>query len=156
MGSLTGQHFISRAEKSLNFDEVIFTANELLEFLSDAQRAAVHLRPEANPVTVEVALDAGPKQRLPPEAYVLFDVIRNIPRTEITDDELALAVPGISGRAIKQRQRGDVDTEASWPHEETDTGEAVEYIYDTRERRSFYVTPPSKGTITIGTGADAG
>ena len=63
MGSLTGQHFISRAEKSLNFEEVIFTADELLEFLSDAQRAAVHLRPEVNPRTIEIPLDRQARSR---------------------------------------------------------------------------------------------
>ena len=141
MGSLTGADFIKRAEKSLNFDEVIFTENELLEFLSDAQRAAVHLRPEVNPVTRVIDLMADSKQSLPEDGYVLFDVIRNIERVADDDDD----APGyaVEGRAVKLRKRGDLDEKPRWHSTSVGAGETREYTYDTRERKVFYVSPPA-------------
>lgn len=134
--ALTAQAVLDRVSRSLN-DETYtrWTQAELLEYLSDAQRAAVLVRPEVNPVTATLQLAAGTKQDIPDEGFVLIDVVRNLG----TDGS-------IPGRAITPVDRAALDqTNPNW-HAGPPDATVINFVYDIRNRRTFYVSPPQPDT----------
>ena len=138
MGTLTAAKVIGRAARALNDpDMVAWTEAELLEFLSDAQRAAVLVRPEVNPVTKPLQLVAGTKQTLPDDAFVLIEATRN------------MGVDGTApGRSVTPTSRASLDqTGSTWHLEDPDQdpddiGVVTNFVYDIRNRKTFWVSPP--------------
>ena len=154
MGTLAASAIIRRAQRRLLADRVLWLDTELLEYLSDGQRRAVELRPEIHPDTRNVALVSGTRQDLPADAFVLIDVIRNIRRGDgsagqgiaVSSDPAAnIAITGNSIKPISdkplQRVAPDWHTRSA--------GETAEVIYDRRNRRTYWVSPPSPGRGTL-------
>ena len=143
MGTLAASTFLTRVGRTLNEETppVRWTEAELLEYLSDAQRAAVQLRSDVNPDTRIIDLVAGPKQTLPADAFELFDVIRNIARNPASPGPTD---PAIKGRMVKFIGKDKLN-ESAQEWFDAEPGTAKEYTYDTRARRTFYVSPPSPG-----------
>ena len=129
--ALTAGNLVTRLAQTLRDDtNVHWTETEALSYLSDAQRAAVQIRPEIYPTTQVVALAAGTKQSIPNDAFSLIDVVRN------------MGTGSTPGRAIRSIDRSTLDhADPNW---HSATGDAVvqHYTYDIRARREFYVYPP--------------
>ena len=140
--ALTAGQVLNRARRTLNdFSAVRWTSDELLEYLSDAQRAAVEMRPEINPVVVTVQLAPGTLQTLPDDGFTLHDVIRN------------MGVNGTTpGRSIRPIDRSTLDRDTPDWHAGASSIETRAFTYDTRVRKNYYVNPPqpsSPGQVEI-------
>ena len=144
MGTLTVQSFITRLQSSmrdLDAGQRRWTDDDVIQYVSDGQRAAVQLRPEINPVTAVVQLAAGTKQSIPATAFNLLNVIRNMGAD--------MATPG---RAIRYADLDDMNTnEPDW-HSNTANVVVRNYLYDAKmDRRMFYVWPqqPAAGQGSV-------
>lgn len=108
-----------------------------LKFLDDALMQLVMVRPDAHLKTAVVQLDAGTKQELPDDCISLIDIFRNMGQDGLTD-----------GRPCWQVVRKDMDYFADWhasPAE--DPTEITEFAYDTKNAKTFWVSPaPGAGT----------
>ena len=108
---------------------------ELLEYLNEAQRAAVLIRPEVNPVTMSVPLEVGTKQEIPTDGFVFIGANRNMGNDGDTP-----------GRAITPTDRENLDqTNPNWNMDPgVDIGDfrgVVNFVYDIRNRKTYYVYP---------------
>lgn len=130
--ALTAQAVLTRAGRALNDTGMTrWSEAELLEYLSDAQRAAVQIRPETNSVTITHPLAPGTRQAIPDDGYILIDAVRNMGEAGDTP-----------GRVITPVERAALDqVNPSW-HSATANGVVTNFIYDIRNRRQFYVSPP--------------
>ena len=152
-------------------DDVRHPDDELLEYLNEAQRAAVLIRPEVNPVTAILTteteeeatapvvnalveynikwggLRVGTRQVIPDKGYVFISAIRNLER--MTDDDGTRLVPKRAATPTDQENLDQADPE--W---HTDININVEgdentvivnviqnFVYDIRNRIVFYNYP---------------
>lgn len=132
MPTVTARRIVESAQKTL-FDEtgVRWTPDELLTYLSDAQREVVILKPTANTINDVVQLAPGTRQEIPAAGLEFIDVVRGMGSDGLTP-----------GRAVRQVSRTTLDaTRPDW-HTDTADIEAVHYMFDNRDVRHFYVTPP--------------
>ena len=160
MGTITAQSFIDRMGATLRDDtNVHWTVEEALTYLSDAQRAAVEIRPEINPITARIRLEAGSRQRIPDgmtsgflddataasalaPGFSLIGLVRDMGTDGETPD-----------RAVRITTRDTLDN--SYPDWHADVpggyseGTVVHYTYDADARRWFYVFPRQPATLNI-------
>ena len=133
MPTITAQQIVTRAQRTL-YDEtgIQYPPEELLEHLSDAQRASVLHLPEINPVALVIQTDAGTRQTIPGNGFKLIDVIRNMGSSGT-----------VPGRAIRSIDRSSLDhTASAWHELGDDVLTPIEhYSYDTRDRRGYYIYP---------------
>ena len=141
MALITARQILDRAATTL-YDQtnINWPLEELIEHLSDAQRASVLYLPEINPVAEVVQLIAGTRQTIPPAGHVLIDVVRN------------MGVGGNApGRAIFEIDRTTLDHDTPDWHT-IPVGNAVvevkNFSYDTRDRRGFYIFPSQSAAPT--------
>ena len=139
---VVASEIINRAALALNdTDNIRWGRPELLKHLSDAQRAAVLIKPEVNPVTVCIQTVPGSRQVLPDDGWVLFEVVRNMGSDGATP-----------GRSISPSQRSDLDSFNDWhvpgPYPTTGTAEAQarsleirNFVYEVKNRKAFYIYP---------------
>ena len=155
MGTITASQLITRARGLLRDPNgVQWTEDEMLRYLSDAQRAAVEIRPEINPKHAIKQLQQGTRQILPDgvtgtyvgagdagmankhNAFSLIEIVRNMGADGATP-----------GRSVRVVQRDVLDTSRPDWHSETATdlgitqNEVRQYVYDIRARNWFYVWP---------------
>ena len=135
---------ITRAAASLNDpDNVQWTEAELIDYINDAQGQVVMARPEANPKTISMKLVAGSKQTIPdgsesasdiePDgiaSFSLIDVIRNMGANGTTP-----------GRVIRKASMYYLDKNYPDWHTENPNAIVQNYLYDDRNRHTFYVRP---------------
>lgn len=109
---------------------VRWAVDELIDYINDAQKQIVLLRPDANSRNEAVALVAGSKQSLPASGLSLLRVTRNMGADGQTP-----------GRVIYPTLRSALDAET--PDWHTKQGQNVQhYIYDPMvDRKTFYVYP---------------
>lgn len=148
---MTGQDVVNRAQVLLNDSGNTLaqvTANtrwpvsELLLWITDAQREAVIVSPNANNVIMQVPLVAGTRQTISasnPEAWVLLSIRRNLTYNSTTQI--------YSGaRAVRQTPQAILDAyDPNW-HTDTPSPTVWNYTYDLQDRKAFYVYPPNDGT----------
>lgn len=103
---------------------------ELVRYLNDGQREMVIYRPDATTTNATLTLVAGAKQAVPAAANRLIDVVRNNPA-------------GSGGRSVRQVRRDILDASAPSWHTETGAPEILNYVYDARDPKVFYVYPPA-------------
>lgn len=129
----TAQQILDRVRRRLNDMGAVsqWTDDEIFEYLTDAQRAAVALKPDINPHVATVQLVAGTKQALPGDGLVLLDVIRNMGADGNTP-----------GRAITQILERSLDTTNPDWHSADGNERVKGYLYDVRYRETWYVNPP--------------
>lgn len=102
--------------------------DELLSFLSEAQKAVVAAIPVAYTKTINHPLIAGTRQPIPADGYVALTVMRNV------DGRAVTPVP----RTILDMQYPDWHTE--------DPEEFVRHFFvEPNDPRAFYCYPPSDG-----------
>ena len=137
--ALTAGSIVVRAARTLNDTaHATWSEDELREYVSEAMKAAVLVRPEVNPVTTTVQLVPGVKQTIPDDGFVLIEVLRNMGLEEGSDPP----APGEPGRVITPTSLAALDQGGSdWP---TETPEDVvqSSVYDVRNRKTYYVYPP--------------
>lgn len=132
MATITAQSIVARAQTTL-LDEtgVRWNTTELVQALNDGQREIVVLKPDAHSVNGSLTLAEGTRQTIAAEGVILLDVIRN------------LGVGGDTpGRAITRVKRGYLDTTRPNWHAESPNAEVLHYLFDERDPKHFYVTPP--------------
>lgn len=147
---MTGQDVVNRAQVLLNDTgntlaqvaaNTRWPVAELLLWITDAQREAVIVNPNANNVIMQVPLVAGTRQTLPAnsEGWIVLSVKRNLTYNATTEV--------YSGaRAIRQTTQEILDAfEPNW-HTDVPSSSVQNYTYDTVDRKAFYVYPPNDGT----------
>ncbi len=131
---------LSRVRDDLHDEEGLrFTAENLLAWLSDAQRAIVLLRPDAGAVTEIVTLQAGAtQQRLPENGVRFLGVLRNIK----ADDK--------SGRAVMLTTLEALNAGAPLWHIGGELSQEVfEYAPDENTPTIFWVSPPPAENVQV-------
>ena len=129
--AITAGAILDQARFALNDpSRTTWPVEEMLQYLSDGQRFAVMLRPEVNPVTVSHQLVAGSKQAIPDDGFVLLDVVRNMGADGMTP-----------GGSITPTSRASLDQSTLDWHTAGASATVLNYIYDVRIRKTFYVYP---------------
>lgn len=136
MSTTTAASVINKAAiLLLDLANVRWTRAELLGWINDAQRAVALSKPDASNSVASVKLIAGTKQALPPDAWLLMDVVRNMGTNGTTP-----------GQAIRIVTRELIDAmNPSW-HASPQVSVIDNYIYNVQDQISYYVYPPSDGT----------
>ncbi|MDN5937699.1 MAG: hypothetical protein L0H83_03470 [Salinisphaera sp.] len=123
---------IERALSALaDSDETVWTAFELLEYLSQGQVEVVRVKPDANVVRATVTLIAGQQQDLPADGLLLIDVVRSLGITGLTESDSITAV-----------ERQVMDRTAPGWQKQTPSRGIVHYMYDPRDPKHYDVYPP--------------
>jgi len=138
-GTLTGTALLTRIRNVLqDTTNVRWTDSELRDYINDAQREIVNLRPESSSTTANLALVAGTKQTLPTAGLRLINVVRNM------SSEAANAT---GARAVRLVDSDILDTQEPDWHDPTVSGDAAHvsvvkhFIFDEDSPRTFYVYP---------------
>lgn len=132
METITAADIINDAANTLQDDgNVTWTRAELLVYASDSQRAACIVKPDAFVKNVALVLVAGTVQNLPDDGNAFVRIVRNMG----TDG----ATPGRAPRSLTvdllDRQN------PNW-HGASADPTVLEYAYDERDPKRFYVSPP--------------
>ena len=127
---------ISRVSKTL-FDDagVRWVEAELLEYLTDAQREVVLLKPTAYTINQSVQLTQGTLQSLPVDGLILIDVLANMGADGSTP-----------GRSVTQIDRTVLESVRPDWRAETESIAARHYMFDDRDPQKFEVYPPQPAT----------
>lgn len=119
---------------------VRWTDAELIDYLNDAVRTAVLLKPDISPITEEFTCAAGYKQSwstLTTEIVQLLDV------TQTT------ATGGGTETPVTFIKRNVLDLELPTWRSATASATIQYYMYDPKQRDVFYVYPPATAGATI-------
>jgi hypothetical protein len=128
--ALSVQNLIDRAGIILHdTTKVRWQETELLDWLNDAQREIVLIRPDSSVTSEALDLDPGTKQTLPPLGIRILDVIRNT-----------------GAGAVRVIDRNVLDAQQPDWHV-TPVSEVVEhFMFDLRDPKRFYVYPAQPAT----------
>ena len=110
---------------------------EWIDWLNDAQREVVLVKPQASVKNASVILTAGStKQALPTDGIQLIDVSRN------------MGVAGsTAGNAIRVVSREVLDAQIpTWHSDANATGSIKHYAFDSRDPKNYYVYPKAPAT----------
>lgn len=130
MGTILASVIIAQAsEIAEDESNVVWTTAQALEWLNDAQKAICTLRPDASTINGPVLLVAGTKQAI--TGRRVMDLVRNMGSDGLT--------PGLAIRLIDKKIKDEF--EPNW-HTETAALIVDEYVYDARDPKRFYVSPP--------------
>lgn len=112
---------------------------ELLLWISDAQREIVIARPEISVINGPITLTANTtKQSLPAGGLTLMNIIRN------------LGVGGNTpGRAIRVCVQEVLDAQRPNWHTESAEAQVKHFVFDKRDRKTFYVWPRPSGALQV-------
>lgn len=137
MGTLLASALIAQAgEIAGDEGNVVWSSPQALEWLNDAQRATVIVRPDASVITRAVKLNSGTRQTI--QGLRLMSVIMNM-----GTDGLTL------GRAIRLVERGMLDELVPNWHTATAVTSIKEYIFDERIPKEYYVSPPVHASTPV-------
>lgn len=113
-----------------------WTESELLEWLNEAQREIVLLKPDAYSLTEAVQTAVGTKQALPAAGTMLLEVIRNM--------GVAGSTPG---QVVRLSPRRVLDDQIPGWHSATGSAVTQHWTYEPEVNpRAFYIYPQSLGT----------
>lgn len=132
MGTITGQSIVDRARRILQDTTAGGTRwldAEMLDWINDAQREIVLLKPNSYSAVEDLTLITGTKQVLPAEGLLLLTVVRNV-----------------SGKAVRRVDRNILDSENPDWHTATPSAVVEHYIFDEDSPETFWVYPPQSGT----------
>lgn len=140
----TGREIMERAGILLNDEEhVRWTLPEICDWINEAQRAIVLVKPSASSKSIVLTLVAGTKQTVPqagdPKPLMLVSIVRNLKSAATLD----------GGRIITATNRALLDAqEPNW-HDKRSVPfrrEARHFVYDEAVPLEFYVYPGNDGT----------
>lgn len=138
MATVRVTHLINRARTILQETTdpgVRWPVTELQDWLNDAYREIILLRPDANSESDDFVCAAGTRQSLVarfPNALRLLDVVRNQ-----------------HNRAVRQIDRAILDDQRRGWHGETQTTLIEHFIFDPKLPREFLVYPPAQAGATL-------
>lgn len=133
--AVTAQSVIDRVRTQLidTQPDKRWSDTELLQWLSDGQRALVSIVPDASGTIVNHQLLRGTRQILPDDGILLLDVVRN------------MQADNTPGRAIRLTTRELLDAfNPNW-HNAPLATEAQAFVFTTQQPTTFYVYPPNDG-----------
>lgn len=135
---LVSAHNARVAEILQDTTNVTWTAAQLIEWLNDAIRSLILVRPDASAITSAIQLVAGTKQVLAAGELRLIRVVRNMGANGTT-----------AGRAIRLGDMMSLDAfNPDW-HTETAAVVVKEYMFDEARPDEFWVTPPVHATTPV-------
>lgn len=139
MGTVTAKTIIDKATIQLiDLANIRWTRSELLSWLNDGMRQIVLIQPSASSTTSVIQLQAGTRQYLPDDGWLLLGIYRNMGTNGATP-----------GRAIRIISREILDSfNPDW-NTDTAKAEVRNYIYTNQDQLAFYVYPPNTGTQKI-------
>lgn len=134
--TITASSIIQRATDLLQDQtSVRWTADELVRWLNDAQRAIVKVRPDSMNTTRTMTLAAGSRQDL--DAGALTPLPAKL--IEITRNMAATSTKG----AVRLVPRQILDAQIPGWHNLTGSVNIAHYMFDARDPTAFYVYPPA-------------
>lgn len=134
--AITAQSIIQRAVGVLqDTTSVRWPVNELVRWLNDGQREVVTYRPDALNTTTTMTLVAGTRQNLgsaalTPAPSKLLEITRNMAATSTKG-------------AVRLVAREILDSQTPGWHNLTGTVNVLNYMFDPRDPKTFYVYPPA-------------
>lgn len=137
MKALTLIALCARESQDIAYERVLKApsgnAANWLDWLNDAQRALVLVRPDANAVTQNLTLVLGTRQTLPTGSFRMLSATRNMGANGTT-----------VGKALRIAEHEDQDAvNVNW-HSETAANPVREIIYDDKkDPLTFWVRPPA-------------
>ena len=135
MGTVTAKTIIDKAATQLiDIPAVRWTRSELLGWLNDGLRQIVVMQPTATNTVAVQKLAAGTRQSLPPDGWLLLNVIRNMGTTGTT--------PGRAVRVISRELLNGYNPD--W-HADAASSVTKNFMYDLSDQTAFWVYPPSDG-----------
>ena len=114
---------------------------ELIDYINDASRAAVVIKPDCNPITEEFVCAAGYEQNfstLATELVELLEVLHNTTTGGNLDE-----------RPVTFIKRNVLDSEAPGWRQTAQSLTIQYYMYDKKQRDVMYVYPPATAGATI-------
>jgi hypothetical protein len=128
VGTITGTQIVARARRVLQDQTSGGTRwldAEVLDWINDAQREIVLVKPESKSTIEDLVCVTGTKQTLPSTAVRLLAVIRNT-----------------NGRAIRKVDRFVLDSENPNWHLASPSAVAEHFVFDDDAPTTFYLYPP--------------
>lgn len=136
MGTIAGTTILNDAAFLLqDTTNVQWTRPELLIYLNDGQRDLVQIKPDAYTINQSQLLVAGTKQSLPANGAAFVRLVVNLGTNGTT--------PGRVPRKVDLEQINNENP--NW-HYQTASPAVLEYVYDERDPKNFYVSPPQPAT----------
>lgn len=135
MATINAKAILERASTIIQDETNIrWPPEELLDWLNDAQREIVRIKPDAFAKNEARQLTQGTKQELAPDGIALIDVPRN------------MGIDGQTpGKVIRQIPRRQLDDQRPDWHSQDPAQEVDHFMFDSRDPKHFYVWPPSDG-----------
>ena len=144
--AVTVQSVINKVQLVLQDTSGIrWTSDELVDWVNDAQREIVLLKPDSLATNETVTLATGTKQEIPSGGNRLLGVVRN----------MSAASNGNGGRSIRIVDKEILDAQVPSWHDPASTGDSAHgttvkhYIYEEINPRNFYVYPGVDGNAFI-------
>jgi len=135
--TISAQSIIRRVVETIQDNTSIrWPISELVRYLNDGQREIILYRPDAMVTMAPVTLVAGTRQSIPATGSKLIDITRNTAATG-------------TKRAIRQCNREILDAQSPGWHALAGTIDALHYMYDPRDPKTFYVYPPALATTAV-------
>lgn len=137
---VTAQSVVRRAFDIIQDTTAVrWPTNELVRYLNDAQREVAMYRPDAMSTNTTLTCAAGSRQTigsLTPAGVKLISVVRN-------------AASSGTKRAVRLIEREILDAQNPTWHAMTGTVDALHYMFDPRDPKTFYVYPPALVTTQL-------
>lgn len=129
---------VKRAEKIMQDESAVrWTRLEIQDWINDAYKEIVLIRPDANTQTAVVTLAAGTRQKLGdagsinlPSALRVIDVVRNMAATS-------------TKKAVRLIDRRILDDQVSDWHNQAQNVNIQHWMFDDRVPKEFLVYPPA-------------
>lgn len=136
MGTITASTIITACAHTLqDSGHATWTRSELLGYLNDGQRDLCVVKPDALTVTRLHPLVAGTRQTIPNDGAAFVRAVRNMGGDGLTP-----------GRAPRRFDIAVMDMQHPNWHADTADATVMEYGFDERDPKTFYVSPPQPGT----------
>lgn len=113
---------------------VRWTTVELLRHLYDGVQALITARPDVYTTTTTIIPVAGARQTLPSDAIALVDVLNNTATSKRAVTKVSQALLEATNRDWMSATGSDI---------------SLNYMYDLRTPRTWYVYPPASGTGSV-------
>ena len=132
--ALTPNNIFTRVADTLqDVGNVRWVSTELLRYLNDGRRELAINKPDIYSEHSSVVLVAGTKQSIPSDGNRFIDAIRNYSSSDVV------------GRVVRLVEREVLDAQNPDWHSTTSTTAIVNFMFDERSPKTFYVYPPASG-----------